>query len=224
MPTTKMILLRTLQLLVVCYVIICIAVYFFQERLIFFPEKLDAAHRFSFDRPFAEVTIPSGKDRLHGLYFRADSAKGLVFYLHGNAGSVDSWGAVGSTYNHLQWDVFILDYPGYGKSTGTISSKNQLLGSVQAAYDEMKKRYPEDRIVVLGYSVGTGPAAWLASVNHPKGLILQAPYYSMKDLMRHRFPVLPTFLLKYDFETNNYLERCPMPVTLFHGDRDEVIY
>ena len=95
---------------------------------------------------------------------------------------------------------------------------------IQAFYDEMKKRYSEDNIIVLGYSIGTGPAAKIASVNHPKLLILQAPYYSMVDMMKHNYPVIPTFLLKYKFESNKYIKDCKMPVAIFHGDRDEVIY
>ena len=88
----------------------------------------------------------------------------------------------------------------------------------------MKKRYKEDRIVVLGYSVGTGPATKLASANLPGFLILQAPYYSLVDMMKHTYPIIPTFLLKYKLETHNYIKDCKMPIVLFHGDQDEVIY
>ena len=88
----------------------------------------------------------------------------------------------------------------------------------------MKKRYKESKIVVLGYSIGTGPAAYLASTNHPSLLILQAPYYSLTDMMRHTYPVIPTFLLKYRFDTYQYIKECKMPIVIFHGNQDEVIY
>ena len=207
------------------YLVICGLLYFFQEKLIFFPQKLTKDYRFEFGQPFEEMTIPTNdKSLLHGLLFKADSSKGLIFYLHGNGGALDSWGEVARTYTALNYDVFLLDYRGYGKSEGAIYSQKQFFDDVQAAYDSLKTRYADDKIVVLGYSIGTGAATKLASVNNPKLLILQAPYYSLTDLMRHSYPIIPTFILKYKFETNNYLKACKMPVVIFHGDADEVIY
>jgi pimeloyl-ACP methyl ester carboxylesterase len=198
---------------------------FQQESLIFFPQKLPVDYQFRFDQEFEEIYIPT-KDgaMLHGLLFKAAAPKGLIFYLHGNAGSVDSWGWIAKTYTDLNYDIFVLDYRGYGKSEGRISSETQFYEDVQAAYDQMKKRYTEDRMVVAGYSIGTGAAAMLASANQPKLLVLQAPYYSLCDLMQNLYPIIPTFLLKYKFDTYRFVEKTKAPVVLFHGDLDEIIY
>jgi alpha-beta hydrolase superfamily lysophospholipase len=198
--------------------------YFIQERLIFFPEKLDKDHRFAFKQEFEELSLPM-KDgiRLNGLLFKADSAKGLIFYLHGNAGSLASWGEIAKTYTDFGYDLFILDYRGFGKSEGVIGSEEELHDDVRTAYNYFKTRYKEQDIVILGYSIGTGPAARLASGSSAKLLILQAPYYNLADLMRSLYPIVPTAILKYKFETNACLPVCPMPVAIFHGDRDEVI-
>src|SRR5689334_17971524 len=116
----KKILKRTLTLLIISYAIICTALYFLQEKLIFAPEKLSKTHQFSFDQPFEEIDIQVTQgNSLNGLLFKSDSSKGLIFYLHGNAGSLDSWGGVAKRYTDLHYNVFILDYPGYGKSTGS---------------------------------------------------------------------------------------------------------
>jgi pimeloyl-ACP methyl ester carboxylesterase len=206
-------------------VIIFLLIFFFQEKLIFFPEKLDKNYRFNFLSKFEEINIKTSDNKLlNGLLFTVDNPKGLIFYLHGNAGSLNSWGEVAKTYVDLHYDVFILDYRGYGKSEGSIGSQNQIFQDVQLAYNEMKKRYTEEHIVILGYSIGTGPSARLASTNSPRLLILQAPYYSMVDLMKYNFPVIPTFILKYKFETDQYLKDCKMPIVIFHGNADEVIY
>ncbi|PVY39674.1 alpha/beta hydrolase [Pontibacter virosus] len=198
---------------------------FQQENLIFFPEKLPADHRFGFRQDFEELFIPANDGtRLHGVLFKVPDPKGLVFYLHGNAGSVDSWGWVHETYTDLRYDVFVLDYRGYGKSEGNIQSEAQFYVDVQAAYDALKDRYSEERIVVAGYSIGTAAAAKLAAENKPKLLILQAPYYSLGDLMQSLYPFVPSFLLKYKFDTYRFVQQTSAPVALFHGLQDEIIY
>ena len=144
--------------------------------------------------------------------------------MHGNAGSINTWGEIAKTYTDLDHDVFILDYRGYGKSESTITSQDQLFRDLQIVYNEVKKKYSEDKVIVLGYSIGTAPAAKIAAANSPKLLILQAPYYSLIDMMRHHYRIFPTFLLRYKFQTDKYIKECKMPVVIFHGDKDEVVY
>ncbi|GAB2807587.1 alpha/beta hydrolase [Ferruginibacter profundus] len=217
--------LTLLKILAALYIALCILLYFFQEKLIFFPVKLDPQYRFGFNQPFKELNITTKDNKkLNGLLFTTDSSKGLIFYLHGNAGALNSWGDVAKTYTGLKYDVFMLDYRGYGKSEGSINGQEQIFKDVQTAYDSIKQLYKENKIIVLGYSIGTGPAAKLASANDPRLLILQAPYYSLTDMMQHRYPGIPAFILKYKFETDQYIAGCKMPVVIFHGDADEVIY
>jgi uncharacterized protein len=198
--------------------------FFFQENMIFYPEKLREDYKFSHFENFEEIFIPVEENiTLHALLFKAENPKGLIFYLHGNAGSLSSWGHVAQTYTDLDYDVFILDYRGYGKSGGRISSQKILYRDTQAAYDKAKTLYEEENIVVIGYSIGTGMAAKLASTNSPRMLVLQAPFYNLTDLMKHYFPFVPAFLLKYKFETNKYLKDCKMPIAIFHGREDEII-
>ncbi len=166
----------------------------------------------------------SDNNSLNGILFKSDSSKGLIFYLHGNAGSLKSWGEIAKTYTNLHYDLFMLDYRGYGKSSSFINSENQLYVDIQLVYDSLKMKYNENNIIVLGYSIGTGPATKLASTNNSKLLILQAPYYSLTDLMQYNYSLVPTFILKYNFETNIFLKDCKMPVIIFHGNKDEVIY
>jgi len=221
----KKILLRILKIVIGLYIVLCGLLYFFQEKLIFFPKKLDKNYQFEFGQKFEEINISStDSKKINGLLFKADSSKGLIFYLHGNAGCLSSWGEIAKTYTDLNYDVFIIDYRSYGKSEGEINGQEQLFQDNQTAYDELKKKYTEDKIIVLGYSIGTGLASKLASTNKPKLLILQAPYYNLTDMMKHTYSIVPTFLLKYKFATNEYLKNCKMPVVIFHGNQDEVIY
>ena len=213
----------TLIIILLLIILIIGSLYFFQEKLIFYPDKSERSFQYDFYDNFEEMMIKTSDDKLiNALLFKADSTKGLIFYLHGNAGSLESWGTVAKIYTDLNYDVFILDYRGFGKSEGSISSEKQLYEDNQMAYSLMKESYNEDDIIVLGYSIGTGMAAKLASENNPKLLIMQAPFYSFKKMMSNQF-YFPTFILKYKFHTNEYLKQCKCPIVIFHGDRDEIV-
>lgn len=211
-------------------IIIIIGIFVFfssckQEKMLFYPEILPADYRFSFKYNFKEYFIKvDDKTKLNGLLFHADSSKGLIFYLHGNAGSIDSWGGIADIYLKNNYDFFILDYRGYGKSQGKISSEKQLYRDIQIAYDTLKTKYNEKSIVIIGYSIGTGLAAELASVNNPKLLILKAPYFNMIDLAHHYIKILPSFLIRYKLRTDRFIQKLKCPLILFHGNQDEIIY
>jgi pimeloyl-ACP methyl ester carboxylesterase len=216
-----------LILLLVLYVVGCGFLYFKKEALLFYPEKLPANYQFQFSGEYREhpITTPDGT-RLSGLLFKAKASKGLLFFLHGNGGSLAGWGEAAATYTQLGYDVFLLDYRGYGKSEGRISSQTQLLADVEIAYSQVKTNYSEQDIVIAGYSVGTGPAAWLAARQQPRLLLLHAPYYSLADMAARTiklWPILPGWLLRYPLPTNEFVQRVSAPVVLFHGDHDEVI-
>ncbi|SBV92748.1 alpha/beta fold hydrolase [uncultured Dysgonomonas sp.] len=216
--------IRICAILLSLYILLCGFFYFFQEKLIFYPTKLDNNYTFRFKQDFEEIYLKADDGTsLNSLLFKTENPKGLIFYLHGNAGALDSWGHLASVYTDLGYDVFFLDYRGFGKSRGEIDSQNQLFSDIQLAYNEMKKRYDEDRLIVLGFSIGTGPAAKIASVNNPHMLILQAPYYSLTNVIQDICPVIPSFLVKYKLETYKYVSECKMPVVIFHGNKDKVI-
>ncbi len=220
----KKIFLWAFGIIATIYIAVCVALYVKQEKLIFHADKLSADYKFDFGQPFKEMSI-TAKDgaKLNGLLFKADTTKGLIFYLHGNAGMLDTWGKIANVYTGLGYDIFILDYRGFGKSEGSISSEEQFFSDVQTAYDSLKNYYPEDKIVITGYSIGTGPAAMLASTNHPKLLILQAPYFCLEDMATQKYKFTPTAILRYKFETFKYIKATTAPVVVFHGNEDNVI-
>lgn len=220
-------LLTFLSVIIGAYIFISILLFFFQEKMIFFPQTLAEDFNFRFEEEFEErfVEMEDGK-RLHALLFKAEDSKGVVFYLHGNAGSLEGWGGVAGTFHHLGYDVFIPDYRGYGKSEGAIESEAQLHKDIQTLYEYIKAAYPENRILILGHSIGSGMAAKVASENYPKLLILQAPYYSIPDLVKNTppFNIFPSFIIRYKLKTGKYLRQNQAPVVILHGDEDEVIY
>jgi alpha-beta hydrolase superfamily lysophospholipase len=195
-----------------------------QEKLLFYPDKLPADHKYNFPTKFEELNFETAKNvKINALHFKAESSKGVVLYFHGNAGALDSWGNVAPAFLKSNYDLLIIDYRGFGKSTGKMSEKG-LFHDAQFIYDKLKDQYTENKIIVYGRSIGTGIAAHIAANNSPYKLILETPYYNLKDLVKNIYPAAPRFILRYRLKTNEYLPEVKCPVYLFHGTADEVIY
>ena len=198
-----------------------------QESLIFFPEILPRDYRFAFSTLFEEVTVPVEAATLNALLFKANNSKGVVLYLHGNAGSLRSWGDVAGDFTSRDYDILIPDYRGFGKSTGKIANEKQLLDDGLAVYRTLAKTWPENRIIVYGRSIGTGVATFIARSGKPGMLILESPFLSLIDLASHHYPFLPrpiiSMFLRYPLRSDHWIGEVACPVYLFHGAKDDII-
>lgn len=224
MQTFRFIILSLITFFGAIYLLYVSYVYCNQGELIFIANKLPNDYKFEFNQNFEELNIPSfDNKKLNGLLFKTPNPKGLVFYLHGNSGSLDTWGSIAENYTDLGYDIFILDYRGFGKSEGEIESQDQIFKDLTFAYNKLITKYDRNKVVIIGYSIGTGLATYLASVEKPKKLILQAPYYNFIEFSNGRVPFVPDFLKKFKFETGKYIVKVKSPIYIFHGNKDQVI-
>ena len=115
-----------------------------------------------------------------------------------------------------------MDYRGYGKSTGKISEQG-LFHDARAIYDIMKKEYDENKIIIYGRSIGTGIATMLASENSPGNLVLESPFYNLRDLARRYYPWVPAYLIRFPFQNDKYIENVKCRIHIIHGEQDEII-
>jgi pimeloyl-ACP methyl ester carboxylesterase len=220
----RSLLINTTLVLAGIYLLLCAVMYFAQEKLLFFPEVLPANHAFPFPNRPEEVwlTMTDGT-RIHALYFAVPRPKGAVLYLHGNGGSLNSWGREAESLNAAGFAVLLPDYPGYGRSGGSLKNEKQLHETGTLAYAYLKAKFPETDITVVGRSLGTGMATLLAKENQPRALILISPYTSITEQALRRFPFVPPFLVKYPLPTEKWIGDVRCPVTLIHGTDDDVI-
>jgi uncharacterized protein len=205
------------------YALMVLVIYVRQEQLIFHPDKLDSETKFNF-ADTREVTVPVDGASLSALHMQLPNAKGVVFYLHGNGGSLASWfPGTSDFFRRANFDLFMIDYRGYGKSTGQITSEAQLHGDVQKAFEQVAPQYSGKPVVILGRSIGTGIAIELARRIKPPLTILVSPYTSLADLASQRFSWAPTSLMRYPLRTMDRLKSFTTPVLLLHGGKDQVI-
>jgi len=206
-------------------IVILLLIYFFQEKLIFHPEKLPDDFQFQYKNQEVEEYYLEVKPGvvINGLHFKCKNPKGVIYYLKGNTKSIKGWGKFAVDFTYHGWDVLMIDYRGFGKSTGKRSQK-EMQKDVQRVYDEIKTRVPEKYIIVYGRSLGTGFATKLASVNNPRMLILVCPYYSILQNMKRYLPFTPlSFVVKYAMPTYKWIKYVKCPIKIIHGTNDKVV-
>ena len=217
---------KWIKITLVIYVLLGIALYFFQEKLLFRPEKLPADHVFNFSIPFKEINLLVNNEKnLNIIQFTVPDSicKGVVLYFHGNRRNIERYAPFASNFTHNNYEVWMMDYPGFGKSTGE-RTEQILYNDARELYKMARARFAKDSIIIYGRSLGTGIASQLASVKDCKRLILEAPYYSIDALLSHYAFIYPvSWISKYHFPSYRYFEKIDAPITILHGASDEVI-
>ena len=202
--------------------------YYRQEEMLFQKAVLPETHVFTYEEPFKEIFLDTDRHaRLNALYFYVEQPKGIVLYFHGRGGNLDNnMGRISHEFTDRGYDFFAIDYRGFGKSRGKLS-EDALYQDADYSYNFLLDYFPEDQIIIYGCSLGTGVATYVASRHRPKGLILEAPYYSILDLTPRRVPYIPRFLipilLKYHFRTDKWILNVDSPIHIFHGTDDELV-
>lgn len=210
--------------IIIGIVALSVIAYFLQERFIFKPEKLKRNFEFKYDAPFKEYffEIEPGVS-INGLHFYRPNPKGLILYFHGNTRSIKGWARYARDFYRYDYDVVLVDYRGFGKSTGKRSEKD-MLTDMQFVYNELKQLYKEDHLIVYGRSMGSGFATKLACDNSPRYLILDAPYYSFKKVVERFLPILPVrFVLRFHLRTDIWIKQVKCHTYIIHGTKDWLI-
>ena len=217
---------RWLKIIVLLYSLIGIALFYLQERFLFHPEKLSNAYVYHFNVPFEEVNIPfNNSDTINMIkFFPVDSVRrGVVLYFHGNRQNIERYAKFAGNFTKHGYEVWMEDYPGFGKSTGERTEKKLFEQALQVQKMAASK-YHSDSIIVYGKSFGTGIASYLASETNNKRLILETPYYSIPSLFSCYAPIYPTGKMSnYKIPSNEFLADVKFPITIFHGNDDAVI-
>lgn len=204
--------------------IILIVLYLFQDRIIFHPEELPKDFQFEFSNEFEEINLTTDDHNvLNGLLIKANNSKGLIIYYHNHSANIDQWSRSVQFMNKMDYDVLLMDYRGFGKSTGKFNEKIFLSDSI-LWYSYALDHYSEEDITVYGRGVGATFATYVASLNNPKRLCLESPIYSLYYVAKVHYPYLPIKMIsKYKFETGKYIVDVNCKIYIFHGKQNKFI-
>lgn len=217
---------RWLSILVMIYCLIGIGLYYFQDKIMFRPEVLAADYHYNFQEPYKEVNLPyNATTNINIIQFTTKDSvpRGVVLYFHGNKQNIDRYAQYAPAFTKQGYEVWMIDYPGYGKSTGTLTEQ-RVYDWALLFYKLARARFSPDSIIIYGKSMGTGFATQLASIRDCKKLILETPYYSYPSVVGAYFPVYPVErIIRFKVPTWQYMQQVTAPVTIFHGTSDGVI-
>ncbi|HJV20213.1 MAG TPA: alpha/beta fold hydrolase [Sediminibacterium sp.] len=214
------------KILLILYAAIGTALYFVQDRLLLHPVAVDADSAYAFRQPHRELFLPfDSATRLHVVQFTVPDSlrKGVVLYFHGNRTNISRYAPYTTTFTRNGYDVWMIDYPGFGKSTG-IFSEEILYEAALQLYKLARAGHLPQQIIIYGKSLGTGIATELAAVRDCRQLILETPYYGLSALVGSYLWMYPVNrMMHLQLPTYRYLPGVTAPVTIFHGTEDEVI-
>jgi len=218
---------RWTKVILLIYAVLGIALYYLQDYILIHPVVVQKNQPYNFSSTYHEVNIPyDAETNVNIIQFpTADTGakKGLILYFHGNRKNISWYEKYVYSFTRNGYEVWMIDYPGFGKSTGSFTEE-KLYAYALEMYKLARTKYVPLQIVIYGKSMGTGIAAELAAVRDCKYLILETPYYSMTSLAAHYFPIYPVSrLMHYKFPTNDWLTKVTAPIIIFHGNDDGVV-
>ncbi len=216
------------------YLLICVSLYFWQNRLIFLPSQVIQTIPDDFGLSYEDVWIPitttlGMKEHLHGWWIPVADPQGVILYLHGNGSNVGANITQAQRFQEMGFSVMLIDYRGYGRSEGSFPTEQQVYEDANSALSYLlafQQLQPEE-VFLYGHSLGGAIAIELAT-HSPNlgGMIIQSSFTSMTDMVIHlkRYNWLPIkLILHHKFDSIAKIKAIQIPILFIHGTKDEVV-
>ncbi len=220
---------RVRRLLVVIpstYLGVCLLIFAFQSRMIYFPSRDVWATPREVGLSFEDVSLETDDGiGIHGWFVPREGARASVLFCHGNAGNIaDRLGTI-KLLHLADLNVFAFDYRGYGRSAGTPSEQGTYADAEAAwRYLTRDRGIPPERIVLFGRSLGGAVAIELATRHAPGALVVESTFTNLYDIGRLHYPFLPVkWLLSYRYDSIAKVGAITCPKLFVHGRDDTLI-
>ena len=208
--------------LVILYVLLVLALMFYQRRLLYFPTRLSPQLSEQMAKQEGLSPWRNKSGQIIGWHLPATaSSTGAVLIVHGNGGcAVDRGYLAKPIHDAASVDVFVFEYPGYGARDGSPSAKS-FFAAAEEAFDLLPSGVPR---FIVGESLGAGVACHLAKTREVAGLMLFAPYNNLVSVAQKKMPILPVRLILWDrFDPAQSLKDYRGPLGIVLAGSDEVI-
>lgn len=217
--------MKIVFILLSVYIVFVVLLYLFQSKLIFLPYKtlVTTPKAIGLDYESVEFKADDGT-KLHGWFIPSKNSKTTLLFFHGNAGNISHRLDSIEIFNSLGLNVFIVDYRGYGNSEGNINEQNSY-DDAKVAWDYLRKtRVIEAKdIILFGRSLGAAIAAHLGGNVEPKAVILESSFSSIRKMAAQIYPFVPSFLVRYNFDTAQHVKKISSPILIIHSKDDDIV-
>lgn len=218
---------RIVRVVLMAYILVLVAVMFFEESLIYFPsvypEGVWTPHGLQVEDAWFEAADGT---RLHGWYVPKENAKAAVLFCHGNGGNItDRVLILQRLHQQVGVSVLIFDYRGYGRSEGKPSEQGVYADARAArAWLASREKIPEKDVVLMGESLGGAVAVDLAAHDGARALILESTFSSLPDVAAYHYPFLPVrWGMRSRFDSAGKIGDYHGPLLQAHGDADTIV-
>jgi len=218
-----------LVLAALAYAAVVALMWFRQESLLFLPgipSRAIFATPADIGLEHEELWIETADgETLHAWFVPARHERGTLLFFHGNAGNISHRLESLRIFHRLGLSVLIIDYRGYGRSTGRPSEEGTYEDALAAWRHLVDERgVAPDRLVLFGRSLGGAVATWLAAERSPRGLIIESTFRSVPDLAAELYWFLPVRrLARIEYPVEALLGSIQLPVLVVHSREDEII-
>ena len=204
----------------------------FEERLIYFPShELEVTPEALGLRHQDLTLVTSDEERVHAWFLPSPvepvelKRRYTVLVCHGNAGNISH--RLDRTllmHSNLGTDVLLFDYRGFGQSSGR-PNESGTYDDARAAYRYLveERGVVADGIVLFGESLGAAVALQLATEVEAAGLVLEAPFTSIRDMAREAYPFIPNGWLRTRYQNIEKIPTLEMPLLVVHGTDDNTV-
>ncbi|MCK6557788.1 alpha/beta hydrolase [candidate division KSB1 bacterium] len=218
---------RSLLFLLSAFALLLVLLRLFERHLVFFPSTYPAGfwqpERFGLAVQDAFFTTADGA-ALHGWFVPHPAPVANLLMAHGNAGNLSDrveW--LARLHGQVPANLFMFDYRGYGRSSGTPSEEN-CYRDAEAAHDWLRQHVPDLPILGHGHSLGSAVVIELAVRRPLTGLIIESGFTDAADMARLMFGGLPMgWLAGMKWASREKIAKLTLPKLFLHGDRDGVI-
>lgn len=221
---------RSLRAFIIAYVSAAVILIFLERWLIYpIPPRANPTNPLNIvaSTAFEDVWIEGdGEVRLHGWYLSHPKPRATVLFFHGNGEDISNCGPEMAYWRDLlAINVLVMDYRGYGQSSGKPSEKWLVSDGVKAANwaAERAQILPSD-LVLWGRSIGGGVAAGVAESIQPRAMIMECTFDSLANVAAEHVRWIPVrWLMSNQYRSYQRLANYQGDFIQWHGDRDDIV-